>query len=185
MLPELAADRVTIAADKGRARGLELSFGYNRDDRFVAWASYTLGKAEDYLEGRWEPRSWDQRHTLSTGLIARPGKWELSLSLLAHSGWPTTRIPAVLEEDQDLIVQRNAGRLKNYFSLDLRAARRWERGRHRLLVFVEVTNASARKNVGSTEIDIEEDEESGQLFLETTQEPVFPWIPSIGLQWTF
>ncbi|MGI9328013.1 MAG: TonB-dependent receptor plug domain-containing protein [Pseudomonadales bacterium] len=185
MLPELAADRVTIAPDKARAQGLELSIGYNRDDRLISWASYTLAKAEDYVDGRWELRSWDQRHTLSAGFIWRPKQWEISAAVLAHSGWPTSIVPSTVAEDELLEVRRNQDRLSDYISLDVRVARRWERGRHTLMLFAEITNILDRDNVGSVEIDIEEDEENETLSIFTTEESVFPWIPSVGIQWTF
>ncbi len=185
MLPELGADRVTITPDKARAQGLELSVGYNRGDGLVSWASYTLAKAEDYLNGRWELRSWDQRHTLSAGFIWRPGQWEISAAVLAHSGWPTSIVPSTVAEDELLEVRRNKDRLSHYVSLDMRVARRWERGRHTLMLFAEITNILNRDNVGSVEIDIEEDEDNETLSILTTEEPVFPWIPSVGIQWTF
>lgn len=185
LMPELASDRVSVAPEKARARGVELSLAYQPVDEINFWLGYTHAYADDKIEGRWVKRGWDQRHTVSAGLAWEPGRWSLSAAALWHSGWQTTLLPSGLEEDELPTLERNADRLPEYYSLDLRIARRWDWQDQSLTVFFELTNALDRDNVGAYEYDVIEDEESGGYLLPNEPVTLLPRIPSLGVRWTF
>jgi outer membrane receptor protein involved in Fe transport len=184
LMPELASDRVEVAPSRARARGVEFSLAYEPSTNVGLWGSYTHAYADDRLEDAWVPRGWDQRHTVSAGVAWHPGNWTFSAAALWHSGWQTTVLPAAVAEDEDPILERNADRLPEYFSLDLRVAREWRWAEQRLTVFFELTNATHRKNVGAYEYDVEEAEGGGYVL---PREPVtlLPRMPSLGVRWNF
>ena len=182
LLPELAADRVPITAQKARSRGLEVTLGY-RTPRSSIWLSYTRSRAEDYVNDRWVKRSWDQAHTLSTGAIVEWKAWTLSASALWHSGWPFTPLPGELNEGDTVLLARNTDRLANYLSIDTRLARHWQRGKHEFTLFAEVTNLLNRNNVGSVEVELEENDETGGFEASQLPVSVLPLVPSIGFTW--
>ena len=120
-----------------------------------------------------------------SGVFWERGNWVLSAALLWHSGWPTTTLPAVIGEDEEVVLVSNDATLADYLSVDFRAARHWRRGEHEFSVFAELTNAFDRRNVGSLEVDLEEDEENGGFVSEQAPVEVLPWVPSIGFTWSF
>jgi outer membrane receptor protein involved in Fe transport len=185
LMPELASDRVEVAPSKARARGLEFSFAYQPVDSLNTWMSYTHAYADDELNGRWVQRGWDQRHTVSSGVVWEPGNWSLSAAVLWHSGWQTTVLPEMVGEDELPALQRNADRLPDYISLDLKVSRTWDWPRQSLTVFFELTNATDRENIGAYEYDVEENEEEGGYFLPREGVTLLPRIPSLGVRWTF
>ncbi|MEQ8692772.1 MAG: TonB-dependent receptor [Pseudomonadales bacterium] len=184
LLPELAADRVEVAPSRGRAHGYELSLSY-QGERSHAWFSYSHVEVEDRIQGRWEPRIWDQGHSLSAGFSYQHGGWGIGVAAVWHEGWRTTHIPTYLAEDEMLNLQRNDRRLKDYFSLDLQISRTWQRGHHKITAFLELTNAFNRHNVGGIEYDVEEDEDIGGFNLTPQDETLLPLVPSLGVRWQF
>ncbi len=185
LLPELASDRVPIEAERARAKGVELSMGYERR-QLSTWLSYTYSRAEDLLDGSWSRRSWDQEHSLSAGLFWQSRRWTFALTGLWHSGWPATSLPAVIRLDEPFDIQRNTDSLGSYLSVDMRIARHWQRGRHELTAFAELTNALSHRNVGSREVDLEEiGEDTGVFAVQQIPVRVLPWVPSVGLTWRF
>ena len=114
ILQELEPDRVGIAAEEARARGIELRLEGSVGKRTTWWADYTLSETEDRVSatgdapGIWIPREFDQRHAIS--LVAQfnlPRAWTLSLAARWHTGWPTTPLAvtpgAELGEDSDAV----------------------------------------------------------------------------------
>jgi len=185
LVPEIASDRVAIAPEKARSRGLELSLTYQPGSRFNSWASYSYASSDDRVNGQWQPRSWDQTNTLSTGFIWTPGDWSLSMSLLWHSGWRTTKLPAALPIGSAPDLARNDDELPDFVSLDARVARTWRFNRQSLTVFAEVTNLLDLTNVGAYEYDIEEDDAAGDYLVSPERVPLLPRVPSIGVRWSF
>jgi outer membrane receptor protein involved in Fe transport len=186
LLPELKPDRIRIAADRARARGAELTLrGRTADAAVDWWATYSWSKAEDVIGARAEPRSWDQQHAAGLGLGWHDERWQLDAALSWHTGWPTTGIElaqlepiAIAEADE-----RNSSRLGSYFTLDLRAARHFVLERSLLTVYLEVTNATNRRNDCCVEYEFNEEEGEPDLELETT--PYLTVIPNLGLVWEF
>ncbi|HKQ60779.1 MAG TPA: TonB-dependent receptor [Candidatus Polarisedimenticolaceae bacterium] len=148
--PEGDADRVRIAPEAARAEGLELLLG-----GASWWAAYTLSRAEDRIDGDWQPRSWDQRHALDAGLRWKPGeRWELTFAGSYHSGRPTTPVSAVTRPRADgsleivpILGTRNSTRLPSYERVDLRVRRFVPIRGTELQVFASVSNVFDRHNV--------------------------------------
>jgi len=161
---------VEISAD--RTAG---SFGW--------WGSYTWSNVIDTIDGRDEPRSWDQRHSLQGGIDWKNEKWNFSAAASVHSGWPTTDLQ--LTDDGTAIPgPRNAMQHGTYASLDVRLSRRFDVRRGSLLAFVEISNVLNRRNECCLDWDITEGP-SGEDTLERGLDYWMPMLPAIGILWEF
>ena len=182
VMPELQADRVRLDPSRGRARGVELSA-----DRTLGpwnwWGSYTWSTVKDRIDGRDVPRSWDQRHAVHGGFGWHNERWNFSAAASIHSGWPTTDL-VLVSEDTVIPGPRNAERLPTFASLDLRLSRTFDVRRGKLLAFIEISNATNRRNVCCIDWDIEEDE-AGNPQLEHGRDYWMPLLPAIGILWEF
>lgn len=188
IMPELKPDRVGIDPRSARARGIELSLGYENDDALSWWLSYTLAEVEDRLDGGYVPRSWDQRHAGQFGLLWQNARWDLSVVLGAHSGWPKTNVRIAADsppEDPELeFGARNSDTFDPFVSLDLRLARRMAVKYGELMLFFELSNATNRRNPCC--VDVELDDEIGPLpVLLQNDEYWFPLLPAVGVLWEF
>ncbi len=187
ILPELEPDRARIAPDEASARGVELSIVYAEPERRRNWwASYTRARATDLVDGETVRRSWDQHHAAQLGIGQHFGRWDLSGALGYHSGWPTTGL--TLDESTSgetiaVIGRRNALELGSFASLDVRASRELTLRVGSLDVFVELSNATNRKNPCCVDFDLEEDE-SGEL-LEQETDYWLPRLATFGVLWQF
>ena len=198
--PEAGNDRVRFLPERGRATGLELLFSGPLGSRSDWSASYVLARAEDRLEGRWIPRTLDQRHTLNARWHYKPNSaWEFSAGWQYHTGWPSTpmefqvdtlgvgvegpwrsctdgvRVGMLVNERPGEI---NSRRLPPYHRMDLRATRTFQVGRGTLSAFLDVFNVYNRENLRS--YDYSPDFPSGRA-----GETLLPILPSFGLTWEF
>ncbi|MEN9813313.1 MAG: hypothetical protein RL479_1999, partial [Verrucomicrobiota bacterium] len=154
IFPEAQLDRFRVAPSAGSARGLELMLR-GRSSRWNWNASYSLAKAEDRVEGRWLPRSRDQRHAVSADATFVPARdWQLSAAWSFHSGWPTTgtsyRLESLTEGRQvavPIVGPAYALRLPDYHRLDLRLARRFAGPWGEWRVHLDLFNAYGRRNL--------------------------------------
>lgn len=190
IFPEAQLDRFRIAPTAGRSRGVELMLRGGKS-RWNWHASYSLARAEDRVEGRWLPRSRDQRHAVSADLTFVPARdWQLSAAWAFHSGWPTTETGFRVEP---LTGGRTAVvpfigpayglRLPAYHRLDLRLTRRLAGPLGEWRLHLDFFNAYGRRNL------------LGYLHrpawregrLEVTREPrtQLPFLPSLGAAWEF
>jgi len=98
LFPETSQDRVRVAPEEARLRGIELMVRGPSDRRFFWWVSYTLSEAMDRIDGEEVPRSWDQTHA-GRFLIGyrREDRWSISFTGSVHTGWPTTPVTAEVE----------------------------------------------------------------------------------------
>ena len=190
LIPELQADRVRIAPTGALARGVELSV--TRTGQALSWwASYSLAKVTDTVDGIEVPRSWDQRHALQLGLVWQVNNWDLSLAAHIRSGWPTTSL--ALEEtigpggEPEFIAvpgPRNAEQLAHFTSLDARISRKFDLARGTITAFFEISNLLDRNNVCCLDYDLETDD-NGEEFLEYSPDYWLPLLPAIGFLWEF
>jgi outer membrane receptor protein involved in Fe transport len=186
-LPELEPDRARIAPAEASARGVEVSVLYAERERGLRWwASYVRARATDLVDEETVRRSWDQRHAAQLGIGHDSGRWDLSAALGYHSGWPTTGL--TLEQSPDgattsVVGPRNTLELGSFASLDLRASRALALRVGSLDVFVEVSNATNRKNPCCLDFDLEED--SGGEFLQQETETWLPRLATFGVLWQF
>jgi outer membrane receptor protein involved in Fe transport len=191
LFPEARDDRVLVAPDRGRARGIELLVKGSPRASISWWLSYALASAEDEIEGEMVPRSWDQRHSASLGLSwALDSGWSLSLAGTAHSGWPTTAVTGrvVGEEDGEPIVEllrgeRNRRRYPGYLRLDMRARRTWQLERGELSLIIEVINLMDRRNVCCTDDHTARVLDDGSVAVVPEEAYWAPIVPSLGLRW--
>jgi hypothetical protein len=184
LLPELKPDRVRVAPVSARARGVELSVRDGRAARLDWWASYSHGRVRDRLDGVDVPRSWDQTRSFSGGLGWETPLWSLSLAATHRSGWPRTAIVGLIDGDEvPRIVTgpRNAERVGDFRSLDLRVTRAFALRRGELSAFLELTNALDRDNECCVEYEVGVDEPA----LELSRLSYLPRVPSLGFVWVF
>ncbi len=192
LIPELQPDRVMLAPQSARMKGVEITLEYRGGEELNWWATYTWAKAEDLIDGINERRSWDQRHALQAGVAWKRGLWEMGVAVSIHSGWPITGMalgirPAEDDEDYEYFPipgPRNAEQLGTFGTLDFRVSREFPVRLGRLSGFFEVTNATNRKNKCCIDYDIDEDG-NGDVFLDRTVDQWLPIIPAIGVLWEF
>ena len=127
-IPELEIDRLRLAPQESLLQGIEARLELRRE----AWqggVAYQLARAQDRLDGHWQPRATDRRHTLNAWL-----SWRSSDNLWIHAQWsgatgrPTTPFDPVrfAEHGFDAAVGLYQGdRLPPEHQLDLRMGRQW------------------------------------------------------------
>ena len=169
----------------GRARsyGLELSIKRNVGPWFTL-LSYTLARSERTDDPRnpvdelvpWRPFELDQRHNLQIAASRKFSKWKLGARLQLVSGNPYT--PTTLGPNGEEITHPWQGNLPVFFSLDLRADRRWHKCWGDLVFYIDVQNATNRRNVEGREFDYDDTVFGGR------DEDIrgLPIIPFIGLE---
>ncbi len=184
LLPELQPDRIRISADSARARGVEVSIRSGSEGGLNWWGSYTWSTVKDELDGEKNRRSWDQSDALSAGLLWRSERWDLSAAVTYRSGWPTTAVAIEDDGPPDVVTvgPRNAERLSNYATLDLRAARRFQTRVGLVSVFLELTNSLNRDNECCVEYGFAVDEDNE---FELERQYNLPILPNIGVSWQF
>ncbi len=183
LLPELRWDRVAIVPERSRSRGIELLAAYRSDSPWGGWLALSTGRAEDFIDGSWRRRAWDQEYGASLGLDWQSGPWRAAAGFLYRSGWPVTR----LEGDEAGAVTfgaLNGDRYGDFASLDLRLSREFSLPRGRLLAFMEISNALDRRNECCSDFSLG-DAGGGGLRLQETRRHWLPLVPSLGVIWSF
>jgi hypothetical protein len=125
---------------RGRARGVDVVVRLERG-RWHGLLSYTESMSERRNSLRlaypqWKPYILDQPHNLSAALSARLGWWRLGARVRYVSGGPMPYDGFMLPE-----------RLPAYMDLSVRVERGWRRGWGEVHAFVDVQNATDRRNV--------------------------------------
>jgi hypothetical protein len=190
--PEAEGDRLRIDPTEGRAMGVE--FLLARDEgRRLAWsASYVLAKAEDRVDGRWVPRTFDQRHALGFHFAYRPSrKWHLSWSWQYRTGWPATASTFSVDTLTDGTLQLmpefgplNALRLPSYHRLDVRLTRNLFIKSNVLQVYFDIFNLYNRSNLRSYDYGVSV--RDGRVHVtQQSGDELLPVLPSLGLRWEF
>ena len=179
--------------------------------KITGWASYAYGRATREEYGRSVPFEYDRRHAASlVGSWRISPKWELGTTLRAFSGFPRTPVlglrvaadetadgrfvPApdaegryVYETDSGGISNLNTARLPAFLRLDLRLSWKPRGDPGRWLFYLDVINATNRKNVGQLDPRLAYDPASTldrpRLFFEPTA--ALPLLPSFGVRFRF
>jgi outer membrane receptor protein involved in Fe transport len=144
LLPELEVDRARIQPDRARAYGAELSARWQASDRWSGWTSYTFSQATDEIDGVSVPRTWDQKHAVSTGVAWTNRPWQLSANVTWHTGWRRNELvetPAGIE-----LAPRNGEHWPQYVSLDTRASWTHALPKGGLQAFFEIDNLTNADN---------------------------------------
>jgi outer membrane receptor protein involved in Fe transport len=167
--PEVEPDRVRIAPERSRARGVELFARADLGREVRGWASYAWSRAEDRLDGAWVPNQVDQTHAVDLDLEAPLGAhWRLSAAWRFHTGWPTTAIALAEVEDEEgetelvpVLGPLHGERLAAYHRLDLRLRRSWRWRAADVQFYLDVQNLYDHANLAG--YDLEVDEEEGRI----------------------
>ena len=146
LLPELELDRVRVAPDRSRMYGAELSLRWHLSPAWSGWTSYSWSEATDRFGATVAPRTWDQKHSVATGLAWSRGAWQLSGNLGWHTGWRRNVLEESMTGPGFELAPRNSRAWNDSLSLDLRAE--WMKifNKGALKVFVEVDNATDHAN---------------------------------------
>jgi hypothetical protein len=144
LLPELEVDRARIQPDRSRVYGAELSARWQASDRWSGWTSYTFSQATDELGAVSVPRTWDQKHAVSTGLAWTNRPWQLSTNVTWHTGWRRNELIATPTGIQ--LEPRNGERWPPFFSLDTRVGWTHALSKGGLQAFFEIDNLTNRDN---------------------------------------
>jgi outer membrane receptor protein involved in Fe transport len=193
LFPETEDDRVLVAPDHVRLRGVEMLLRGDPGRPFYWWASYAWSKAEDVVDGEGEPRSWDQTHALKVlAAWRRADRWSLSLSGTVRSGWPTTPVSAVLTtlpggatEITPILGPRNSDRFPAYARLDAKVSRSFPLSSGRLRVDLEVANLTDRENVCCVDEFLYEPQPDGTVEVEPELNHWLGITPSLSILWEF
>lgn len=186
LLPELKPDRLRIAPERATADGVELSVRGERE-ALDWWVSYTWSSVQDEVAETETDRSWDQTHFLSTGAVWQNPRWQVTLAGTYHTGWPTTAVALVATDPIGLIEAgpRNAERLEDYATIDVRVARKFEYERAgSLTIFGEISNVLGHANQCCVEYEVEA-EEGPEPVLDLHTRDYLPVTPSLGFVWRF
>lgn len=188
LMPELEPDRVRVAPEGSRARGVELSLAQRGQGPWSWWLNYAWSRVTDDIGGRDVARSWDQRHTLNAGIGWSGEHWDFALTDSYHTGWPTTELAVVTDPatgaQAAVVRDRNSSRYQNYNSMDLRAVRRWRLEASDLEAYFEVSNIFAERNPCCTEYEVSA-APGGALRVERDLDYWPKMVPSLGVLWRF
>ncbi len=163
----------TFRVAEGRARDAGVELGVRRSaGRWFGMLSYTLAWAQrtdaPSVAPGWHPYELDQRHDLNVAGSVRLGRWLVGARLTAVSGDPYSPITP------DGKILPWAATLPPFVQLDLRADRRWHTGWGDLDGYVDIQNATDRRNLEGRPFD----PSSGRQ----VDAPGLPIIPFIGLE---
>jgi len=165
----------------GRARSYGLEVLLKRNvGRLFTLLSYTLAKSERTDDPRvllgWRPFELDQRHNLQLAASVQLTKWRLGARLQVVTGNPYTR--EHVDSNLDIITETPfAARLPAYFSLDVRADRRWHRCWGDIVFYIDIQNVTNRHNVEGRELQFDD---NGMPFEADLRG--LPIIPFLGVE---
>ncbi len=188
----MQADSIRLYPTSAKSSGIEISIDKSSGPR-TWWLSYTLSEATDRIDDEDQLRSWDQRHAVQGGIAWRGDNWDVAFAASVHTGWPATDL-IVVEDGVDpdgepeyiaIPGPRNALQLQTFASLDFRISRKWKLNRGSLMAFFEVTNLTNRSNECCLDWDFEEDENTGEEYLDVSYDYWLPLVPAVGILWEF
>ncbi len=145
LLPEIEVDRVRVAPDGALLYGAEFSLRWRAARTVEGWLSYAWSEANDDVDGRDVPRTWNQLHSAAGGVSWSPEPWQLSATATWHSGWRSTPVstvasPGAAADPVVVLGARNSRAWSPFFSLDLRATWRRALPVGRLRLYAEINN---------------------------------------------
>ncbi|HEY5924850.1 MAG TPA: TonB-dependent receptor [Kofleriaceae bacterium] len=160
----------------GRARNYGIELLLKRYTKhWFGLVSYTLSRAQrvdDPKLGRgWRPFDLDQRHNLNIAGSMVVGKWRLGGRIQYGTGAPYS--PFLGRTDDEVFVDPYAGRLPDFFQLDVRFDRIWQRCWGTIDLYFDIQNVTNRRNVEGRDLDD---------FDVETDVPGLPILPFIGVE---
>ncbi len=119
-----------LAAQRGRAMGLELMIRRQSRKGPYGWVAYTLSLSEREKSGSWVPYDFDRTHLLNVVAGLRlPRNWDLGLRLQYQTGKPATTTAGY-----------NTARGAGFFRVDLRVDKRAVWNKWLFDFYIDVTN---------------------------------------------
>lgn len=137
------------AIGRSRSYGLEVLVRRNVG-RLFALVSYTLARSERTDDPRvhvgWRAFELDQRHNLQLAGSYQLANWRFGARAQIVTGNPYTREHS--EPDGGIVTEAPFGaRLPVFYSIDLRADRRWHRCWGDIVFYIDVQNVTNHRNV--------------------------------------
>src|SRR5690242_12886908 len=130
--------------------GAELSLRWQLPETWSGWTSYSWSQATDEFGATTVPRTWDQKHSLATGVEWSTGPWVVSTNVTWHTGWRRNEL--VTTPAGIALAPRNADRWPAYFSLDVRTGWTHALPKGSLDAFVEIDNLTNHENPCCSEL---------------------------------
>ncbi len=168
----------------GRIRGAELTLAHRVPNGLSGWIGYAYATSSyrHRLTGETWPSDVEQRHSLTAyGSYRLSDRTSLSARFRAATNVPLVGYYRRIGEQVALGDERNRVRLSDYVRLDLRANRTFDVRHGRMTLFVEVLNATGRRNQRGHEQPFYD---SSGIVPEPTED-LLPLIPSAGLRIEF
>ena len=179
--------------------------------RLSGWASYTYAVARRDEYGLSLPFEYDRPHAAAlVGKWRISPKWEIAATLRGYSGFPRTPVvglrvaaqetpegrlvPAldaeggyVYETSLGSVANLNSARLPAFVRLDLRVSWKPRGVDGRWQLYLDVINATNRKNAGQIASSLEYDPVSttGEPRLVEEKAAAIPFLPSFGVRFRF
>ncbi len=193
LFPETGDDRVVVSPTGARLQGVEFLLRGDPSRSLAWWVSYALSSADDKIDGRDEPRNWDQTHAGKFLIGYRWGdRWVVSLVGNVHTGWPTTPVsgeitmlPDGTTEVEPVLGRRNSERYSTYARLDAKVRRSFTLPHGRLWLTLEVVNLTDRDNVCCVDEFTFEPRPDGSVEVRNTFDFWLGVTPSFSVLWEF
>jgi hypothetical protein len=193
LFPETEPDRITIAPDSARSRGVEVLVRAAPERVLTWWASYAWSSAEDVVAGVSTPRSWDQTHAVKFLVGYRlEQRWWISLSGSAHTGWPTTpasgrvvTLPDGSTELEEVLGPRNSDRFDDYLRLDAKASRTFPVRKGRLRLDLQIVNLLDTDNTCCVDEFVLTSAANGAVDVRRLDDYWLGITPSFSILWEF
>ena len=191
LLPEIEIDRVRVAPESSRSRGVEVTLHGEAGGGLSWWGSYTWSRSEDRFAQADAPRSWDQRNAVLLGATWSSGPWQLSAVGGYISGWPFTDLRFEGPPAGDgsgfttaTLGERNGEDFEDRLLLDLRGQYSVELPLGQLEFFAEVRNAASRGNDCCRDVEISP-LAGGAFAADVRQRKWLGMVPLAGINWRF
>ena len=172
--------------DRGTSRGVEVSVQTPRWRLIDGAIGYAWSRAVWNTIAGDIPRSLDQRHAVTLAMNAHPvGRWNLNATARYHSGTPYTASQWVRSADGSTWTQQYQAfmraRYPYYFRMDLRLSHPLAFGQ----VYLEVINATARRNVHMYTYALRPAPDGSGTVPVRELVDLFPRLPSAGFEVSF
>ncbi len=166
---------------KGYAYGVGLLVQRRQAEKLNGWVSYsyTIARRSEYNYSRMIPPDFDIPHRVTVvATYDFVSEWQMGMKWQFASGRPYTPIKDVKFDTSSgyympIFGEPNSARLPAYHTLDVRLLKKWRFSSWSLVIFLEVLNTYARKNVADYEWNADYTERTAQTYM--------PTIPSIGI----
>jgi hypothetical protein len=168
----------------GRVRGMEVTLTHRVPHGLSGWIGYAYADSRytHRVTGETWPSDVEQRHSVTAyGAYRVSDRTSVSARFRAATNVPIVGYYRRLGDQVALGTERNRVRLTDYVRLDLRANRTFDVRNGRLTLFVEVLNATGRRNQRA----LEQPFYDGSGIVPEPTEDLLPLIPSAGLRIEF